>query len=143
MNTYTSDFQWYSQSVSTWLMVPTAVSFQGFPLPGPPNPASEVDHYRCIKVRELAAATTLGPVSVVDTFALRTLTNLKARELCIATDKNGEGMKNPEAHLLCYVGKTDAKAPNVVLHANDQFGSADRKIGRDREFCVPSTVSSR
>lgn len=127
-----------------WLMVPTATSPVGFPPPGLPSPSSQVDHYRCIKVRELPSATIIGPISVVDTFAARTLSNLRARELCIATDKNGEGMKNPEAHLLCYKGKSSAKPPNAVLQTQDQFAATpDRQVRREREFCVPSTVSSR
>src|SRR4029434_8260455 len=76
--------------------------------PPPPNiNLINVDHYNCYKVkvtsgtRKLVKGLTVRvqdqSKSPAKTFVLR-----KPKHLCLPVDKNGEGIKNPDAHLLCY-----------------------------------------
>lgn len=126
------------------LMVPTAKSLFPAPPPGLPDPGSDVDHYRCVKISETSTSAPLPPglsVTAQDQFGFRTLDNFRPKHLCVATDKNGEGVKNPGAHLLCY-----RVSPQPKLHStdgvqvHDQFGEADIEVSRERDFCLPSTI---
>jgi hypothetical protein len=89
------------------LLVPTAKSLTE-PL-GPPRPSS-VDHYQCAEVKVNLKVGAPFPndlqVAVSDQFEQPTVYELeKPIRLCVAADKNGEGITQPEAHLLCYLVK--------------------------------------
>jgi hypothetical protein len=63
---------------------------------------------------------------------------LTPTEICNPVDKNGEGIKNPDAHLMCYKllysGRTQAK--KVI--DTDQFGSETLRVGSPVEICLPA-----
>lgn len=83
------------------LLVPTAKSLTG-PV-GQPGP-NQVDHYQCYQInRKAGKFPTDVRVTAVDQFnELQAYRPKKLTRLCMPVDKNGEGIKNPEASLLCY-----------------------------------------
>ena len=130
------------------LFVPAAKSLTS--PPAPPNPSSNVDHYKCYKVR-VTRGTPRFPervtVTATDQFntSLKTLKLKKPRHLCTPVEKNGEVVKNPTVHLMCYLARGTPKTPSHSgVFVNDQFGPGQLNTTREQEFCIPSlkTVSS-
>lgn len=70
------------------------------------NSAHNVDHFLCYKVKipkELPDFPEDIPVYVVDQFGQPKFFDIeKLSQLCNPVDKGGEGIKNPENHLMCY-----------------------------------------
>ncbi len=130
------------------LMVPTAKSLPPDPAPGPPDPGSLVDHYRCLKVKttrgtdKFPKALKKIPIPVTDQFHARSVYLKKPSKLCLPVDKNGEGIKNPEAHLLCYKVKAQPRTSWSGVQVNNQFGElngdASLTLKKEAELCVPS-----
>jgi choice-of-anchor C domain-containing protein len=127
------------------LLVPTAKSLTG-PV-DPPGP-NNVDHYKCYKVRGSKGApkfkAILG-VSVSDQFIDQPpkLFDLKKpTRLCNPADKNGEGIKNPDTHLLCYQAKPARGQPRhqpvSPIFVNNQFGPEILQTVKEEDLCVPS-----
>jgi hypothetical protein len=132
----------------TNLLVPSAKSLVSSP--AAPNPLLiNLDHYKCYRVRVTPrtpkfASGTL--VQATDQFeAVRTLSLVKPRHLCTPVDKNGEGIKNPQAHYLCYTARAAVGSPKHTrtsgIFVNNQFGPRRLDTLRDNEFCIPSTKS--
>ena len=67
----------------------------------------------------------------------------KPRHLCTPVDKNGEGIKNPDVHLLCYQSRPARGERRHVrrtgLYINNQFGPLRLNTIKEGEFCIPST----
>jgi hypothetical protein len=136
------------------LLVPTLKDLQS-PVGAPPDPQTHnVDHYKCYKVKasKTDATGTVLPkfpkilgVGVADQFEDRTYDLIKPLHLCNAVDKNGEGLKNAAAHLLCYKTKKSAGQATHTqrkgVHVHTQFATplqVDSK--RVEELCVPTDV---
>jgi len=137
----------YDTKKTDSLMVPTAKSIAPDPPPGPPNPASLVDHYRCLKVKTSAGAPNFPKdksVQVVDQFGgARTFFVKKPSRLCLPVDKNGEGIKNPAMHLMCYKGKTSVRTSAVGVQINNQFGADTIALKKEAELCLPARKNPR
>jgi hypothetical protein len=128
------------------LFVPTAKSLVS--QPSPPNPGSHrVDHYKCYKVRTTPRTPRFPRtvfVSYTDQFTTtaRTLRLKKPRHLCTPVDKNGEGIKNPPIHLMCYTaGGRPKHQRQTGLFVNNQFGPERLDTIKEGEFCIPSLKS--
>jgi hypothetical protein len=72
----------------------------------------------------------------------------KPMRLCVPADKNGEGVQNPLAAVLCYKAKKVAGQPahdRVVgqIHLNNQFGTLRIDTGREKEICVPARIGGQ
>ncbi len=123
------------------LLVPTAKSVMPDPPPGPPDPGSRVDHYRCLKVR-ITRGTPKFPkgltVNVADQFGSRTFFVKKPVTLCVPVDKNGEGIKHPDAYLTCFRGKAEPRTSVAGVQVNNQIGETVLDLRREGELCVPS-----
>jgi hypothetical protein len=121
------------------------------PGPPPPNPGDNaVDHYKCYRVR----ITPGTPVAARDrkvtssdqfTSPAKILTLRKPRHLCTPVDKNGEGIKNPEGHYLCYAARPARGEPKHVpregIFVNNQLGPLRLNTVKEREYCIPSIKS--
>jgi hypothetical protein len=63
---------------------------------------------------------------------------LTPTEICNPVDKNGEGIADPDAHLMCYKllysGRTSAK--KVI--DTDQFGAETLRVSSPVEICLPA-----
>jgi hypothetical protein len=125
------------------LMVPSSKSLSPGPFPPPPDPATHsVDHYRCVRVR----TSNQGPKfptgitrTVKDQFGTREVTLTRPTKLCVPADKNGEGIKQPERHLMCYKIHPIPMTRVDGVQASDQFGPETHRLRGEQEFCVPST----
>jgi hypothetical protein len=122
-----------------YLLVPTAKSLTGTPDPlGIPV----VDHFKCYKARR--AKTRVTGLTVIDQFGTIVLDVKKPRRLCVAVDKNGEGVLDPSAALMCY-GIRQTNEPLFrglePVFIDNQFGQITISVDHLRELCVPSTVS--
>src|SRR5262249_19303537 len=116
-----------------YLMVPANKDL-GTP-PSPPVPTSHaVDHFKCYKVKVTPGTSAFRKgvqVNVADQFTspgpAKIMDLKKPKHLCLAVDKNGEGVKNPTANLLCYLAKPAKGQPKHVprfpVYTADQFGS--------------------
>jgi len=130
------------------LLVPTAKDVDG-PAPPEPDPATHnVDHYKCYKVKVTRGSPKFVPilgVAVDDQFITdpgKLFDLKKPTRLCNPVDKNGEGIKNPAAHLMCYQAKPARGEPKhqkvLGIHVNNQFGPEQLDTVKEEELCVPS-----
>jgi len=115
------------------LLVPTAKDLE--------NPVDElastlVDHYKCYKVNVIGDFQTREPVTLEDQFLIGTFEVGEPNMLCNPVDKNGEGIINPDNHLVCYNVSENFKKTNI--HTHDQFGPETLDIEEVKELCVPS-----
>jgi hypothetical protein len=89
-------------------------------------------------------SATNTTVAVTDQFdsQARLLAFRRPRHLCTPVDKNGEGIKNPGVHLLCYQSRPARGERRHVarqgLYINNQFGPLRLDTIKEGEFCIPS-----
>ena len=130
------------------LLVPSGKNLLTTP-PVPTPTATNLDHYKCYRVGvtggtpKFASGTT---VSVSDQFESARLLSLgKPRHLCMPVNKNGEGIKNPQAHYLCYTAKPAVGSPRHTrvsnIRVNNQFGPLQVDTAKESEVCIPSEKS--
>lgn len=133
-------FMFDTKKTST-LLVPTGKSLPPSAPPDPPAASSNVDHFRCIKAKT-SKGTARFPkrvtAEVVDQFGARQVVLKKPNALCLPTDKNGEGIKSPKDHLLCYKIKPTPKTSAKGVQVNNQFGPGVLDLKVEAELCVPS-----
>ncbi len=121
-----------------YLMLPAAKD--KFSPPGPlVNP--QVDHFKCYKARR--ARTRVPGVQLDDQFTSLTFDVRKPIRYCVAVDKNGEGIINRAAALMCYKG-IQTSLPKFrgidPVFVDDQFGADETSADHLRELCVPSPI---
>jgi hypothetical protein len=127
-----------------FLLVPTAKSLTGEP-PEPPYSSHEVDHYKCYRARVTIGAPKFPEnVTVLATDQFRTAQGTfrldKVRHLCNPVDKDGEGIKNPTGHFVCYTARGIPRSTRARgLYANNQFGPGRFDTQGEQELCIPST----
>lgn len=129
------------------LLVPTAKSLIG-PIDSPNLDSHNADHFKCYKVKVMKGApkfpkglqATVGdqltdPPKVFDL--------KKPTRLCTPVNKEGESIKNPDAHLLCFQAKPakgQAKHQKKLrIFVNNQFGPGQVDTVAEEELCLPST----
>jgi hypothetical protein len=132
------------------LLVPTSKGLTA-PVAAPDARDHGVDHFKCYKVKTSKGTPrfdAIEGVALADQFIGETakVFDLKRpTRLCTPVDKNGEGVKNATAHLLCYQAKA---ARGQVRHAAvkglflaNQLGLAQVDTRGEDELCIPSTRS--
>jgi len=131
------------------LFVPTAKSLGPSSPPAPDNNAINVDHYKCYKIK-VTSGTPKFPKGVQATVAdqfnapPKLFDVRKPKHLCNPVDKNGEGVKNADAHLVCYQVKGASGQPKHVRRdvlVNNQFGPESATTIKESELCVPTTIA--
>lgn len=130
------------------LLVPTAKSLTG-PVDPPDPEAHDLDHFKCYQVKITKDAPEFPEglqVVAVDQFNQPKRYDLrKPKQVCVAADKNGEGLKNPDAGLMCYRIKPAEHEPKHVklrgIHINNQLGPERFDTVKDDELCVPSEIT--
>ena len=107
-------------------------------LPEPFTPP--LDHFKCYRVRRTKGTSKFTPetVNVSDQFINTTLLVKKPVRLCVPVDKDGKGIIDPVAHLMCYKVKRVKKKVKGI-HVNNQFGPEQLDTKKVMELCVPST----
>jgi len=121
------------------LFVPTSKSLTS--PPPPPDPG--FDHFQCYKAT--GGASGVRSVAVQDEFGTGQVRLMKPVQLCVPVDKNGSGIPNPAAKLLCYRSRLlsgTLHGPKSPVFVNNQFGADTFNVvlGAD-QFCVPSSPS--
>jgi len=96
------------------------------------NPA----HYQCYRVNLLKPFKQVA-VELVDQFGVAKVKVIQPVYLCTPTDKNKEGLKDKDTHLLCYQD-AGVKTPNKKVRVINQFGEQDLAVGIPFLLCVPS-----
>ena len=127
------------------LLVPAAKSLAG---PVDPLASTKVDHFACYKAKVSKGTPKLPKgtqVSVADPFAeARVFDVKKPTRVCLATDKNGEGIPRQNDALVCYKAKPAKGEPKHVkqagVYVNHQFGPAQLDTVKEEELCLPSNV---
>ncbi len=111
------------------LTTPTAAST--------PRPVADLRHFQCYHVKR--ARTRMPDLVVTDQFGTFTVDVKRPLRLCNPVDKNGEGIADPAAHLMCYAVRTRTRPVGTTVFIDNQFGNDDVRVGKPREICVPST----
>jgi hypothetical protein len=129
------------------MLIPSSKSSPGGAFLPPPDPQfNNVDHFKCYKVR-VTSGTPSFPAGVQATLGdqftdpPKLFDVLKPRLLCAPADKNGEGIKAPARHLLCYKIRPGAGPPHVGrigLGVRNQFGNERVNTLKESLLCVPS-----
>ena len=123
------------------ILVPSAKSLSA---PPPPLTNPAIDHFKCYKIK--GARFRVPGITVDDQFGTLRVDLKKPIRLCAAADKNGEGIQDPTAHLLCYKARISSgfprfRGPGVPVYIDNQFGPDTIDVRHERELCVPSTVN--
>ena len=127
------------------LLVPASKSLIGpFSPPPPDNSTHDVDHFLCYQIEDDDDDNLGILISVVDQFNQPKLFDVKKpRRFCNPVDKNGEGIKSPQTHLMCFTVRRARGEPKHEridgIFVNDQFGPGQVRTKKERELCVPST----
>lgn len=130
------------------LLVPTAGSAVT-PPPAPDSASHLVDYYKCYQVRVTRKTPKLPfdlQVVVSDQLSSgpRRLKVKSPTRLCVATDKNPEGIKNPAGHLLCYPTRPIRGEPKHVkqrgLYLENTLGATRVDTVREAELCLPAIL---
>jgi len=116
------------------LLVPSAKG-----LTDPPSPLDPplVDHYQCYAVR--GDRRRVAGVSVEDQFGTGTTHIKKPLRLCLPVDKQGEGILDGAARLMCYRIKSGPRV-NQTVFVDNQIAAGPLKVRRARELCVPTAA---
>ncbi len=107
-----------------------------------------IDHFKCykVKVSEGWEFPEGIQVDVVDQFNQPKLFDVeKPKRLCNPVDSDGEGIINPDAHLMCYKVKRAEDEPKHEkvkgIPINNQFGPLQLDTKKEEELCVPSVTT--
>jgi len=117
------------------LLVPTSKS-----VTSPPAPlANAMNHFKCYRVS--GVQQQVPNLAITDQFGSIEVDLKRPLHLCLAADKNDEGVPNPGAAVLCYQtrGPRPSTAPDLV-YTNNQFGADEFPFFGPRDLCIPSTV---
>jgi hypothetical protein len=99
----------------------------------------ELDHFLCHRVTAYDGAADV-PVKLKDQFGEVALHAGKPALVCNPVDKNGEGIKNAEGHLLCYsVNKVENAPGEKKVITETQFGKANLSVKGIEMFCLPAS----
>jgi hypothetical protein len=75
-------------------------------------------------------------VDLTDQFGTATVFVGKPEFFCNPVDKNGEGIRNPAAHLTCYKIKAKSAKRDVLI--GNEFGGQTLDLKDPELLCVPS-----
>lgn len=127
-----------------WLVVAGALGIAAamFLLPGSDSAEAQVvlidgEHYKCYPIIELETPFEPVHVKLKDQFVATEAWVLRPVELCNPVDKNGEGIVNPDVHLVCYE-ISEPLQPRRRVRTSNQFGELRFVVKDADELCVPS-----
>jgi len=127
------------------LLTPSAMQLDAPPAPLAPG---IVDHHECYAVRLTAGKYPKGVVAdMADAFENRSYVIRKPAHLCLAVDRDGAGVANPNAHLMCYrtvhaPGESKHRKIRNRIRIEDSFGPLRLDTKRESELCVPATIDA-
>jgi hypothetical protein len=95
--------------------------------------SNAIDHFQCYAAK---GEVPEEYVDLKDQFGTATVFVGAPEFLCNPVDKNGEGTRNPVAHLTCY--KIKAKGAKREVSVENEFGSQPLDLKDPELLCVPS-----
>jgi hypothetical protein len=95
------------------------------------------DHYKCYKTRNFGARFEQREVNLADELATVAASVRKPRRFCNPADKNGEGIDDPTAHLMCYKIK-EPRLNRQDVAMEDQFGLQTLTVKRAETLRAPA-----
>ena len=99
----------------------------------------EIDHFLCHRVTAYDEPEDV-PVKLKDQFGTVAVHAAKPAMVCNPVSKNGEDIKNAEAHLLCYSVTQIQNAPGEkTVITETQFGKSNLKVKGIELFCLPAS----
>jgi hypothetical protein len=98
------------------------------------------DSYKCYAVKPVPRSPRFPGeiVGLEDQFRTTEARLLSPYEICNPADKNGEGIANPDGHLMCYKFLDRSRASSVPVRVTDQFGTEDLRTSSANVLCVPA-----
>jgi hypothetical protein len=129
------------------VLLPAHKDEAGGPVSTPLAQDHDVDHYKCYKVRAASGSPKLPKnvqVTIEDQFETpaKTYDVKKTALLCNPVDKNGEGIKKPDGHLMCYKVRPASGQPRHVrrigISTADQFVIHKLDTKKEELLCVPT-----
>jgi hypothetical protein len=121
------------------LLLPSAKSLSG---PPPPLGDDSFDHFLCYQTR--GGQTQVNNVHIDDEFGTIIVDVKQPVRLCVPVDKNGEGIPDPTAYLMCYQVRIDSSSaftPAGQVIVNNQFGPDGFQSYKTTELCIPSLLN--
>lgn len=93
------------------------------------------DHYKCYRAR--TKPFTRRTVGLIDEFAVSTASIVSPLRFCNPADKNGEGIDDPTAHLMCYQIR-EAPFTRRTVSVRNQFGDQSLTVVKPESLCNPA-----
>ena len=115
------------------LLVPTSKSLTQTP----PALTDPLDHFKCYRVQGTRFRRAEIPVETQ--FGSVTVDIKRPLHLCAPVDKNGEGVRDPIAHLMCYRVCGPAATVRPEVFTRNQIQSDAFLVYGVRELCVPAS----
>ena len=100
-----------------------------------------LDHFKCYKLRA-GAQLTRPELEVTDQFETKNTQVQRPIRFCNPVDKNGEGINDATAHLMCYQAKDvrgQARFQRTRVRVENQFGTQDLNVYKTDVLCLPAT----
>ncbi|MCC6767315.1 MAG: hypothetical protein IT293_21910 [Deltaproteobacteria bacterium] len=121
-----------------YMMVPSAKDLTTTPPVLPPA----INHFKCYTIERSRFRTS--DIKVDDQFGTLNVDIKRPVRFCAAADKNGEGIIDASAHLICYQVRQASgprfRGPAGGIFTTNQFGSAAFRVFGPRELCVPTVI---
>ncbi|OFV87063.1 MAG: hypothetical protein A3J75_02755 [Acidobacteria bacterium RBG_16_68_9] len=123
-------------ALAAWLMAPAAAHAQ-------------LDHYKCYQGKDLKnppfqklkCKDGTGPITSDDFRTNECVDVQKVKFICIPVNKNGEGINDPNTHLICYQIKDEHKnlSPRPKVEVSTQFQVSQFELKKAKLLCVPGS----
>jgi len=109
--------------------------------------ASVLDHYKCYKSKTAPGTEALAQLELLlaDAFETKLTKIQKTREICTATDVDGEAINDPTAHLQCFTVKDVAGQQNFQrrnIEVENRFGAQTFTARKLRRMCMPAVLDA-
>jgi hypothetical protein len=100
-----------------------------------------VDHYKCYQGTDLKdPKLNKVDAATADQVSVEQVTLLKIFYVCAPVDKNGEGINDPNTHLVCYgIKATRLSEPRPRALVSSQVQMTQFELKKPKLLCVPAT----
>ncbi|MEE8311036.1 MAG: hypothetical protein V3R77_02180, partial [Candidatus Binatia bacterium] len=128
------------------VLLPAIKDALGGPVSAPTADAHGVDHYKCYKAKLARGSAKFAKrqVTIEDQFEspAKTYDIKKPALLCTPVDRDGEGIKNLDGHMMCYKAKPSKgqtkHEPRLGISTADSFVIHKMDTKKEELLCVPS-----
>jgi len=96
-----------------------------------------LDHFKCYRAKTETPFASRD-VTLADQFEDTTASVLRPSRFCNPADKNGEGIKDPTAHLMCYDIHQDTTFTRRHVLVDNQFGEQELIVLKPFSLCNPA-----